>query len=67
MVLEVLSYEKLSYPMVLEVLSYRKNKLSYGFGGIILWFWRCYPVKIKLSYGFGGDILWFWRCYPMKN
>ena len=36
MVLEVLSYEKLSYPMVLEVLSYRKNKLSYGFGGVIL-------------------------------
>ena len=36
MVLDVLSYEKLSYPMVLEVLSYRKNKLSYGFGGVIL-------------------------------
>ena len=29
MVLEVLSCEKISYPMVLEV-------LSYGFGGVIL-------------------------------
>ena len=26
--------------MVLEVLSYEKNKLSYGFGGVILWFWN---------------------------
>ena len=31
MVLEVLFYEKISYPMVSEV-------LSYGFGGVILWF-----------------------------
>ena len=45
MVLEVLSCEKISYPMVLDVLSYEKTSypmalevLSYGFGGVILWF-----------------------------
>ena len=52
MVLEVLTYEKISYPMVLDVLSYEKisypmalEVLSYGFGGVILWFCRCYPIK----------------------
>ena len=45
MVLEELSYEKISYPMVSEVLSHEKiscpivlDVLSYGFGGVILWF-----------------------------
>ena len=48
MVLKVLSYEKISYPMVLEV-------LSNGFSGVVLW-------KNKLSYGYPMVILWMLSC-----
>ena len=50
MVLEVLSYEKISYPMVWSCYPLVLEVLSYGFGGVIL-------RKHKLSYGFRGVIL----------
>ena len=49
MVLKVLSYEKVSYPMVLEVLSY--EKISYRMVLDVL----SYEKKV---------ILWFWMCCP---
>ena len=41
MVLEVLSYEKIIYPMVLEVLSYEKISNP-------TWFCRCYRKVLEV-------------------
>ena len=64
MVLEVLSYEKISYPMVLEVLSY--EKISYPL--VILWLsYECYHVTGHSPPCFIIAENMIHSCYPMKK
>ena len=64
---EVFSCEQKCWLVVLEA-------LFYGFGCLVLWFWRHCPVELEaclvkkyrmFSCGFVGVFLWFWRWCPV--
>ena len=63
MVLEVLSYEKISYPMVLEVLSY--EKISYPMDLEVLSYEKIsYPMVLEILSCEKFVILWLsYKCY----